>query len=63
LHYHVALILAGPDKTVSFYHATPGSGSHRVDISTPKGLAQLQSSSGQVPNEKRILLLEAPLPR
>jgi hypothetical protein len=64
LHYHVALILPAPDGTVSFFHATPGSGSHRVVISTPKGLAQLQSQfRDKARHEKRILLLEAPLPR
>ncbi|NMC47924.1 MAG: hypothetical protein GYA47_00610 [Desulfovibrio sp.] len=64
LHYHVALILPAPDGTVSVYHATPGSGSHRVVISTPQGLAQFQSQfRDKVPGEKRILLLEAPLPR
>ncbi|MFZ5812588.1 MAG: hypothetical protein ACOY4F_11135 [Thermodesulfobacteriota bacterium] len=64
LHYHVALILPAPDGTVSVYHATPGSGSHRVVISTPQGLAQFQSQfRDKVPGEKRILLLEVPLPR
>ncbi|QLA17080.1 hypothetical protein [Desulfolutivibrio sulfoxidireducens] len=63
LHYHVALILPNPDGSVSFLHATPNSGAHQLTISTPKGLAQLQSQfRDKSPAEKHILIIEAPLP-
>lgn len=62
LHYHVGLIVPGPDGAFSFYHATPKSGSHRVPLSAPQGLTQLQAQfRDKSPNEKHILLLEVPL--
>ncbi|NDY57741.1 hypothetical protein G3N56_13475, partial [Desulfovibrio sulfodismutans] len=62
LHYHVGLIVPGRDGTFAFYHATPKSGSHRVSLSAPGGVKQLQAQfRDKSPNEKYILLIEAPL--
>jgi hypothetical protein len=62
LHYHVGLIVPGRDGTFAFYHATPKSGAHRVSLAAPQGLTQLQAQfRDKSPNEKYILLIEAPL--
>ncbi|MEF3696191.1 hypothetical protein [Desulfolutivibrio sp.] len=62
LHYHVGLIVPGRDGTFSFYHATPKSGAHRVPLSTPQSLTQVQAQfRDKSPNEKHILLIEVPL--
>jgi len=62
LHYHVGLIVPGPDGAFSFYHATPKSGSHRISLAAPQGLTQLQAQfQDKSHNEKYILLVEVPL--
>jgi hypothetical protein len=62
LHYHVGLILPGRDGGFFFYHATPKTGSHRVPLSAPGGVGQLQGQfRDKAPNEKHILLIEVPL--
>jgi len=62
LHYHVGLIIPGRDGTFSFYHATPKSGAHRVSLAASQGLTQFQAQfRDKSPNEKYILLIEAPL--
>ncbi|MDQ7833486.1 MAG: hypothetical protein RDU30_17285 [Desulfovibrionaceae bacterium] len=62
LHYHVGLIVPGRDGGFFFYHATPKSGSHRISLSAPGGVKQLQEQfRDKSPNEKRILLIETPL--
>ena len=46
------------------YHATPGTGVHRLDLASPAGLNALDREfAANRPGDKRILLLAVPMPR
>lgn len=64
LHYHVGLAIPGQNGRVWWYHSTPGSGVHRLDINSPNGMAAFKKQfTGPKATSKRILLLEVDTPR
>jgi cell wall-associated NlpC family hydrolase len=62
LFYHVGLIFADEKGHIWLYHATPGTGAHRLDLASPAGKAALAREFGKA-DDKRILLVSVPLPR
>lgn len=64
LFYHVGLLFADGAGHTWLYHATPGTGVHRLDLASPAGLAALGREFAEKHfGDKRILLLAVPLPR
>ena len=64
LFYHVGLLLPDGAGHVWLYHATPGTGAHRLDLASPAGLAAFGKEFAEKRfGDKRILLLAVPLPR
>ncbi len=63
MHYHVALIVPDREGRVWWYHSTPKTGVHRMDLRSAKGMSQFRREfAGAVPGQKRVLLLEVDLP-
>uniref|UniRef100_I2Q508 Uncharacterized protein n=1 Tax=Desulfovibrio sp. U5L TaxID=596152 RepID=I2Q508_9BACT len=63
LYYHVGLVVRDGQGRIFFYHATPGRGAHRLELSSPAGLAALKKEFAEKTyGEKWILLVAAPLP-
>lgn len=64
LFYHVGLIVPDAAGHAWLYHATPGTGAHRLDLASPAGLAAFEKEFTEKRfGEKQILLLAVPLPR
>jgi len=63
-YYHVGLLYADASGHAFFAHATPGKGSHRLELTTPAGMAGFRKEFAESRfGEKYILLVAAPLPR
>ncbi len=63
LHYHVGLAIPDRQGHVWWYHSTPGSGVHRLDLNSPQGMAVFNKEfTGPKASKKRILLLEVDAP-
>lgn len=63
LFYHVGLLVADPAGHVWLYHATPGRGVHRLELTTAGGMAAFrQEFTEKRFGDKWILLLDVPLP-
>jgi len=63
-YYHVGLLFAENQGKTSFYHATPGRGTHRLELSSKAGMDALQKEFAEKRfGEKWILLMAVPLPR
>ena len=64
LFYHVGLLFADDAGHTWLYHATPGTGVHRLDLASPAGLNALDREfAANRPGDKRILLLAVPMAR
>lgn len=64
LYYHVALIVSDGQGRKFLYHATPGHGVHRLELSSPAGMAALGKEFAEKRfGEKQVLLVAVPLPR
>lgn len=63
-YYHVGLLYADASGQAYFAHATPGKGSHRLQLNDPAGMAAFRKEFAENRfGEKYILLVAAPLPR
>ncbi len=63
LYYHVGLLLNDGQGRVWLYHATPGRGAHRLELSAPAGMAAFAKEFAEKRfGDKYILLLSVPLP-
>jgi len=63
-YYHVGLLYADGSGRAYFAHATPGKGSHRLELTDPAGMAAFRKEFAESRfGEKYILLVAAPLPR
>ncbi|MHC1788615.1 hypothetical protein [Solidesulfovibrio sp.] len=63
-YYHVGLLYADASGRAVFAHATPGKGSHRLELTDPAGMAAFRKEFAEKRfGEKYILLVAAPLPR
>ena len=63
-YYHVGLLYADASGRAYFAHATPGKGSHRLELTSPAGMAAFEKEFAEKRfGEKWILLVAAPLPR
>ena len=63
-YYHVGLLFADSRGHIFLQHATPGSGTHRLELSSPAGMATLNKEFAEKRfGEKWILLVAVPLPR
>ncbi|MYL82014.1 hypothetical protein GTA51_02530 [Desulfovibrio aerotolerans] len=63
-YYHVGLLYTDPSGRAYFAHATPGKGSHRLELTNPAGMAAFRKEFAENRfGEKYILLVAAPLPR
>lgn len=63
LHYHVGMAIPDQNGRVWWYHSTPGSGVHRLDLNSPKGMAAFNKQfTGPKASRKHILLLEVDAP-
>lgn len=63
LYYHVGLIVGDGQGRLFFYHATPGHGVHRLELTNPAGMAAfLREFAEKQFGEKWVLLLATPLP-
>ena len=63
-YYHVGLLYADASGRAYFAHATPGKGSHRLELTSPAGMAAFKKEFAEKRfGEKWILLVAAPLPR
>lgn len=64
LYYHVGLIVTDSQGRKFLYHATPGHGVHRLELSSPAGMAALgQEFAEKRFGDKQVLLVAVPLPR
>jgi len=62
LHYHVGLAIPDPDGSIRWYHSTPASGVHSLNLDSPQGMAAFQKQfTGPKATPKKILLLEVDL--
>ncbi|WP_300160366.1 hypothetical protein [Solidesulfovibrio sp.] len=62
-YYHVALVVRDPAGRVFFHHATPGTGVHRLEISSSAGMAALKKEFAEKRfGDKWVLLVAVPLP-
>ena len=62
-YYHVGLLYADASGRAFFAHATPGKGSHRLELTSPAGMAAFEKEFAEKRfGEKWILLVAAPLP-
>ncbi len=63
MHYHVALIVPDREGRIFWYHSTPKTGVHRLDLRSPEGMRAFQREfRGKVPGQKKVFLLEADAP-
>ncbi|EFL49408.1 conserved hypothetical protein [Solidesulfovibrio fructosivorans JJ]] len=63
-YYHVGLIVSDGQGRRFLYHATPGHGVHRLEISSPTGMAAFGREFAEKRfGDKRVLLVAVPLPR
>jgi cell wall-associated NlpC family hydrolase len=63
-YYHVGLLFTDNAGHTFLYHATPGRGAHRLELSSPAGMAAfMQEFAEKRFGEKYILLVAVPLPR
>jgi hypothetical protein len=63
-YYHVGLLVTDSQGRTFLYHATPGHGAHRLELSAPAGMAAFgQEFTEKNFGEKKILLIAVPLPR
>ncbi len=63
-YYHVGLMLSDEGGRAFFYHATPGRGAHRLELSSPSGMAAFEQEFAEKRfGEKWIFLVAVPLPR
>jgi cell wall-associated NlpC family hydrolase len=63
-YYHVGLLVTDANGRTFLYHATPGQGTHRLELSSPAGMAAFAKEFGEKRfGEKWIALLVVPLPR
>ncbi|WP_428566742.1 MAG: hypothetical protein ACP59X_06750 [Solidesulfovibrio sp. DCME] len=57
-YYHVALVVRDASGRAFFYHATPGRGVHRLEISAPAGMAALRQEFAETRfGDKWVLLV------
>lgn len=62
LYYHVGLLVPGGQGRMFFYHATPGHGVHRLELSSPAGMAALRREFAEKHfGQKWVLLVAVPL--
>ena len=62
-YYHVGLLVADGQGRKYLYHATPGQGTHRLELSSKSGMDALRREFAEKRfGEKWILLVAVPLP-
>lgn len=63
-YYHVGLLVRDASGRAWFYHATPGTGVHRLELSAPAGMATLAKEFAEKRfGDKWALVVALPLPR